>query len=216
MLWCFETCLHVYLNFFMEGTSQTKITKNSKNFCYRYICMLGLILFRIAHIYFVRYSLIYCTNSSTCMTFYGRHLMVEVFVFYHIVSSVQDKFGNQQARIWTCHTPSAAPLPHSRRLCRVVAGIPCSRAADRVRARSLPPTLKLTETSFPPTEVSVIVIFIIYGKSPFDRDRFHAVPRSMHSMHWNPLSFTSWRWREVKRESFVNFGVLKRKTWEEY
>ena len=54
------------------------------------------------------------------MYVYCWHLMAEAFVTYHIVSSVQDKFGNEQARVWRCHAPSTAPLPLTRRLCRAL------------------------------------------------------------------------------------------------
>ena len=120
--------------------------------------------------------------------------MVGAFVTYHIVLSVQDKFDNQQVRIWRCHAPSAAPLPLTRRFCRALPrAIPCSRAANWVLARANPAYFKGGSKMHPPTGVSGIVIFIIHVTSCFEGDRFHAVPRSMHSMHWNPLSSTSWR-----------------------
>ena len=118
--------------------------------------------------------------------------MLEAFVSYHIISSVQDKFQPASPHFegvtfpaqHHCHTPDASappwqPSPALGRPAEYAYAPPVYFEVDRKR--------------FPPTEVSGIVIFIIYGTSPFECDPFHAVPRSMHSMHWNPLSFTAWR-----------------------
>ena len=85
-----------------------------------------------------------------------------------------------------CHSPdsSAAPWQSSPAL---------GRPTDVPARFSCLLQSWLTETRYAPTEVSGNVIFIIYGTSSFERDQFHEVPRSMHSIHRNPLSSTSWR-----------------------